>query len=185
MQIAIFKPESIIDEVFALCEKQENQELKNSFVLKLQYMAQAAALAEDEGFEDEVVLAAFFHNIGYFCPVEQRETSVDRIGSDYLRERGFSERVASLVESHVLAKRYLTYKYPEYYDQLSEAGKAVLEFQGGPMTEAEAIGFEINPDAELFLRLHYWDDKAKEVNQPENDLAHLKLLAISHLYKNN
>jgi hypothetical protein len=37
----------------------------------------------------------------------------------------------------------------------------------------------------LFIRLRYWDDKAKEVNKPIPDMAHIKLLAISHLYKNN
>lgn len=34
----------------------------------------------------------------------------EKIGADYLRERGFSEQVAVLVESHVTAKRYLTFK---------------------------------------------------------------------------
>ena len=50
--------------------------------------------------------------------------------ADYLRDKGFSERIASLVQSHVVAKRYLAYKYPEYYNQLSTAGKAALEFEG-------------------------------------------------------
>ena len=53
------------------------------------------------------------------------------------------------------------------------------------MTAREAIDFESNPDSELFIRLRYWDDKAKETNVPVQDISHLKLLAISHLYKNN
>ena len=109
----------------------------------------------------------------------------EKLGADYLRERGFSERLASLVQSHVIAKRYLTYKYPDYYNQLSDASKATLEFQGGRMNEFEAREFESNPDAELFIRLRYWDDKAKEVNVPVPNISYLKLLAISHLYKNN
>ena len=156
-------------------------------------MSQAAALAEEEGFEDEVILAAFFHDIGHLCAESNEAESMDgfgnvdheKLGADYLRERGFSDRLATLVESHVTAKRYLTYKYPEYYDRLSQASKATLEFQGGRMNDEEASNFEQNPDAELFVRLRYWDDKAKEINKPIQNIEHLKSMAISHLYNNN
>jgi phosphonate degradation associated HDIG domain protein len=191
--VLVLNFETIVDEVFALYEKHGGEDYIGEPVSQLEHMSQAAALAEDEGFDDEVILAAFFHDIGHLCATGEAAKSMDgfgnadheRLGADYLRERGFSERLATLVESHVIAKRYLTYKYPEYYDQLSEASKATLEFQGGRMNESEAADFELNPDAELFIRLRYWDDKAKEVNKPINDLSYLKLLAISHLNKNN
>lgn len=193
MNVSVFKPETIVNEVFALYEKHGNEDYIGEPVSQLEHMSQAAALAEEEGFEDEVILAAFFHDIGHLCANGHEAESMDgfgnvdheKLGADYLRERGFSERLAALVESHVTAKRYLTYKYPEYYNQLSEASKATLEFQGGRMNDEEASNFEQNPDAELFIRLRYWDDKAKEVNKPIPDMAHIKLLAISHLYKNN
>lgn len=189
----VFNPEPIVDEVFALYEKHGDEDYIGEPVSQLEHMSQAAVLAEDEGFEDEVVLAAFFHDIGHLCASNGEAASMDgfgtmdheKLGADYLRNKGFSERIATMVQSHVVAKRYLTYKYPEYYDQLSDASKATLEFQGGRMTEQEAIDFEQNPDAELFIRLRYWDDKAKETNKPTPDISHLKLLAISHLYKNN
>ncbi|MDB5145518.1 MAG: hypothetical protein JWQ66_4231 [Mucilaginibacter sp.] len=193
MNRTALKPEDIVNEVFALYEKHGHEDYIGEPVSQLEHMSQAAVLAEEEGFEEEVILAAFFHDIGHLCAEDGEAESMDgfgnvdheQLGADYLRERGFSERLATLVESHVIAKRYLTYKYPEYYNQLSEASKATLEFQGGRMTEAEAESFELNPDAELFIRLRYWDDKAKELNKPVQDISHLKLLAISHLYKNN
>jgi len=193
MNRSVLKPEDIADEVFALYEKYGNADYLGEPVSQLEHMSQAAVLAEEEGYDDDVILAAFFHDIGHLCVDDNEAKSMDgfgnvdheKLGADYLRKRGFSERLASLVESHVIAKRYLTYKYPEYYNQLSEASKATLEFQGGRMTEEEAAGFEQNPDAELFIRLRYWDDKAKELNKPIQDILHLKLLAISHLYKNN
>ena len=193
MSVAIYRPEVIVDEVFALYEKHGNEDYIGEPVSQLEHMYQAAALAEEEGFEDEVVLAAFFHDIGHLCESSGEAGSMDgfgnidheKLGADYLRNKGFSEKIATLVQSHVIAKRYLTYKYPEYYNQLSEASKATLEFQGGRMTEKEAIDFELHPDAELFIRLRYWDDKAKDINKPIQDISHLKLLAISHLYKNN
>jgi len=189
----VFNPEPIVDEVFALYEKHGDEDYIGEPVSQLEHMAQAAALAEEEGFEDEVVLAAFFHDIGHLCATNEEAVSMDgfgamdheKLGADYLRNKGFSERIATMVQSHVVAKRYLTYKYPEYYNQLSDASRATLEFQGGRMSAKEAIDFEQNPDAELFIRLRYWDDKAKETNKPAPDISHLKLLAISHLYKNN
>ena len=192
MQTTVLKPEMIVNEVFALYEEHGGEEYIGEPVSQLEHMSQAAALAEEEGFEDEVILAAFFHDIGHLCVSSDTAKSMDgfgnvdheRLGADYLRERGFSERLAALVESHVTAKRYLTYKFPEYYNQLSEASKATLEFQGGRMSEQEAAAFELNPDADLYVRLRFWDDKAKEINKPV-DISHLRLLAISHLYKNN
>lgn len=152
-------------------------------------MSQAAALAQAEGFDEEVILAAFFHDIGHLCADAEEAGSMDgmgnvdheKLGADYLLERGFSERVANLVQGHVIAKRYLTYKYPEYYNRLSDASKGTLEFQGGVMTEEEALDFELNPDAELIIRLRYWDDMAKEMNQPVNNLDYLKSIALTHL----
>jgi putative nucleotidyltransferase with HDIG domain len=83
-------------------------------VSQIEHMSQAAQLAMAEGFDDEVVLAAFFHDIGHLC-AEGAENmggygvvSHERLGADYLREAGFSERMARLVEYHVQAKRYLT-----------------------------------------------------------------------------
>lgn len=193
MNRAAATPEDIVDEVFALYEKHGDEDYIGEPVSQLEHMSQAAALAEDEGYDDEVVLAAFFHDIGHLCAEEAEAESMDgfgnvdheKLGADYLRERGFSERLATLVESHVIAKRYLTYKFPEYYDKLSEASRATLEFQGGRMTDLEAIEFEKHPDAELFIKLRYWDDQAKEINTPVQDLEHLKSLAINHLYNIN
>jgi 2-amino-1-hydroxyethylphosphonate dioxygenase (glycine-forming) len=193
MNVSVLKPETIINEVFALYEKHEKNDHTIEHVLNLEHVSQAAALAEEEGFEDEVILAAFFHNIGYLFTMDKKTKSKfdpdnidqERLGADFLRERGFSERVASLVESNVIAQRYLSYKYPEYYGHLSDADKLTLELHGGPMTIKEAAKFELNPDADVFLRLRYWDDKAKQVNKQLPDIRHIKLLMMSHLYKNN
>ena len=193
MNRAATTPEDIVDEVFALYEKHGDEDYIGEPVSQLEHMSQAATLAEDEGYDDEVILAAFFHDIGHLCAEDAEAESMDgfgnvdheKLGADYLRERGFSERLATLVESHVIAKRYLTYKYPEYYNKLSEASRATLEFQGGRMTDNEAAEFEKHPDAELFIKLRYWDDQAKEMYTQEQDLENLKFLAVNHLYDNN
>jgi len=184
-----YNPKAVVDEVFSLYEKFGDADYIGEPVSQLEHMSQAASLAEAEGYDDEVVLAAFFHDIGHLCADAEEAGSMDgmgnvdheRLGADYLLERGFSERVANLVQGHVIAKRYLTYKYPEYYNRLSDASKATLEFQGGVMTAAEAAEFELNQDAELIIRLRYWDDMAKEMHVPVNNLDHLKAIALAHL----
>ena len=185
MSISILKPEAIVNDMFALYDKYGKRYTKGQEISQLEQVAQAAALAEEEGYEDEVILAAFFHNIGAICVNADNQTEIakEKLGADYLREQGFSERVARLVESDVKAKRFLAYKYPEYYDRFSGEEKSQLEAEGGPMSESEAKKFELDPDAELFLRLRYLNDKAREFRKPILNIPHIKLLAMSHLYK--
>jgi phosphonate degradation associated HDIG domain protein len=182
-----------VNKIFFLYEKYGDEDYIGEPVSQLEHMSQAAALAQAGGYDDEVILAAFFHDIGHLCATDGEVESMDgmgnvdheKLGADYLLNFGFSERLASLVRSHVVAKRYLTYKYPEYYNKLSEASKTTLEFQGGVMSADEATAFEANPDAELTVKLRLWDDAAKEMNIPVNNIPYLKSLAITHLDGNN
>jgi len=102
----------IVDEVFTLYEKFGDADYIGEPVSQLEHMSQAAQLAMEEGFDDEVVLAAFFHDIGHICVMQDESNSMDgygvksheKIGADYLRHKGFPARVAKLVENHVQAK---------------------------------------------------------------------------------
>ena len=191
MPIAIHNPEDIVNEVFSLYKRFGDEDYIGEPVSQLEHMSQAAALAQQEGYDDEVVLAAFFHDIGHLCADAAEAGSMggmgnidhEKLGADYLLARGFSARLAGLVQGHVIAKRYLTYKYPAYYEKLSEASKATLQFQGGIMTQAEAAEFELNPDAELIIRLRHWDDMAKNINVPVDNVAALTNMAIKHLLR--
>lgn len=189
MSIPTNQPQLIVDEIFALYEKHGDEDYIGEPVSQIEHMSQAAALAADGGYDDEVILAAFFHDIGHLC-VDHEVESMDgmgnvdheKLGADYLLERGFSPRLAALVQSHVIAKRYLTFKYPEYLQKLSPASVVTLNFQGGVMSADEAAAFESHPDAELMIQLRYWDDKAKETNIEVDNIAFLKQLALNHLY---
>lgn len=182
-------PQEIIKEVFALYELHGDEDYIGEPVSQLEHMSQAAALAQVEGYDDEVVLAAFFHDIGHLCTAEGEAASMDgfgnvdheQLGADYLMRRGFSRRIADLVKSHVIAKRYLTYKYPEYYEKLSPASRATLEFQGGRMSAEEADAFEANPNADLIIKMREWDDLAKETDVPVENIDWLKQIALKHL----
>lgn len=182
--------EKIVNEVFALYEKHGDEDYIGEPVSQLEHMSQAASFAMEEGYDDEVILAAFFHDIGHLCASNEVESmdgmgNVDHesLGADYLFEKGFSRRMADLVKSHVIAKRYLTFKFPEYYEKLSEASRITLSFQGGMMSAEEGLEFERHPDAALMVQLRYWDDRAKETNVAVSNIPFLKGLAIKHLTK--
>ena len=179
--------DQVIAEVFGLYERFGDSDYIGEPVSQIEHMSQAAQRAMDEGFDDEVVLAAFFHDIGHIC-AENAENmdgfgvvSHERLGADYLRRAGFSERMARLVEYHVQAKRYLTLKEPGYYARLSEASRRTLEYQDGVMTTAEAEVFEQDPLCEVSLRMRQWDEWAKETHVPLIDLDLLKRKAAGLL----
>jgi 2-aminoethylphosphonate dioxygenase len=158
-------------------------------VSQLQHAAQCADLARAAGCSDDVVCAAFLHDIGHLCvgdrPVERMAAfgvaHHEHIGADYLRTRGFSDRVVHLVEQHVNAKRYLTFKHPDYAAKLSDASARTLLYQGGPMTATEAAAFEADASFALVLKLRAWDEAAKVVDGAVAPLAHYHDLIATHL----
>jgi 2-amino-1-hydroxyethylphosphonate dioxygenase (glycine-forming) len=178
-----------VEEIFDLYEKHGSEEYAGEKITQLEHMCQAAQLAEQGGFDEEVVLAAFLHDIGHICVSFYGFTSMDgygiinheKIGAAFLKSRGFSDRLIQLVERHVDAKRYLTFKYVDYYEQLSEASKITLKHQGGMMTENEALQFEADPLHELIIEMRRIDELAKLEHQPLPDLAKYKMLMEKHL----
>ncbi|MBC3335613.1 MULTISPECIES: phosphonate degradation HD-domain oxygenase [Pseudomonas] len=175
--------EQVVAEVFGLYEQHGAADYIGEPVSQIEHMSQAAQLAMAEGFDDEVVLAAFFHDIGHICGQGGANmggygvVSHERLGADYLRRAGFSERLAKLVEYHVQAKRYLTFSQPDYYHRLSEASRRTLGYQGGVMTADEALAFEQDPLCAVSLRMRHWDEQAKDMHVPVLDLEVLKAKA--------
>lgn len=169
MEFHFYSTKEKLDLIFGLYEKYGNEDYIGEPVSQIEHMCQLAQLAEKEGFDEEVILAAFFHDIGHlFAHLQETESMGgfgtkrhEQIGADYLRKLGFSENIAKLVENHVQAKRYLTFRYPEYYEKLSEASRQTLVYQGGPMNEEEARAFESDPLFEASLKMRTWDEEAK------------------------
>lgn len=179
----------ITDEIMSLYNEHGGAEYAGEKVSQLEHMAQAAQLAEAQGYDEEIILAAFLHDIGHISEAAKGDNEMDgygikdheELGAEFLREKGFSKKVARLVESHVEAKRYLTYKDPAYYANLSEASKRTLEYQGGPMTADEATAFEQYPLFDLIIRMRNWDEQAKIEHQPLPDLQHYREMMLHHL----
>ena len=184
--------EERVDFILSLYRQFGDEDYIGEPVSQLEHMDQCAQLALKEGFDEETVLAGYFHDIGHFCehlmPVEHMDgygiVDHEGLGASFLRSLGFSEKIASLVANHVEAKRYLTWRYPEYFERLSDASRKTLAFQGGPMNDAEAAAFEADPLFDLHIRLRRWDEAAKEMNQPLMEPNRIREMMLSHLQKN-
>ena len=184
-----FEAEKIADEVIGLFRKHGGNEYAGEKVTQLEHMYQSAQLAEQQGYEEEVILAAFLHDIGHICVSAQGDNEMggfgikdhEEVGAEYLHSKGFSKRLIRLVESHVEAKRYLTRKRPGYYEQLSEASKKTLEYQGGVMSEEEANAFEQYPLFKLIVQMRMWDEEAKIEHQPVGELGKFRDMIVRHL----
>jgi phosphonate degradation associated HDIG domain protein len=181
--------ERISNEIIRLYSLYGGEEYSGEKVSQLEHMVQAAQLAKAEGYGDEIVLAAFLHDIGHIAEKITDENSMDSygirdheaIGAVFLNNHGFSFRVSRLVASHVAAKRYLTLREPGYYDRLSEASKHTLEFQGGPMSEEEADVLEEDPLFREIIQMRRWDEAAKIENLPMPSLDVFRELIFQHL----
>ncbi|PLK43877.1 MULTISPECIES: phosphonate degradation HD-domain oxygenase [Emticicia] len=180
---------SIIDEIRNIFLSQGDEEYYGEAISQYEHAAQAAILAQVSGFDDEVQIAAFLHDIGHLLPAASEEELMavygrkdhEGVAADWLRERGFSEKIAVLVENHVNAKRYLCYANPAYYSNLSEASRQTLEFQGGRMEKEEAGAFEKNPYFDVIIRMRRWDEAAKVENLPLPDLEHFLAICKNYL----
>jgi len=180
-----FQSKEAVEEIMSLYINHGNEDYIGEPVSQIEHMCQCAQLAEEAGAGEEMILAAFFHDIGHLYAFAYPEKELqhmddcgivdhEKLGADYLLEKGFNSKIASLVASHVNAKRYLTYKYPEYQDKLSPASKVTLEHQGGMMNEKEALEFEADELFNEYITLRKWDELAKEENKPLPDLEKYK-----------
>src|SRR5512140_2296776 len=151
-------------------------------VTQLQHALQSAALAEDEGADDELVTAALLHDLGHLVH-ELGDAAGDTPtlrGIDDLHQfiaipflRGlFPDRVLGAIQGHVDAKRYLCAARPGYLEALSADSKRSLQLQGGVFDAAQAQAFIEKPGAEEAVRLRLWDDVAKSADAVTPQLAH-------------
>lgn len=147
-----------------------------------EHVIQAALLAEnffvsnatDDTYRNEIVLGALLHDIGNMLQYENPDDFEltgnygimhhELHGANYLKELGFPDLVCEIVGTHVLTKRYLITKNPEYYHKLSDASKETYMYQGGELNAKEIVRYESNPFKNTHLRMREWDDSAKSTD---------------------
>ena len=171
-----------IDDIEALFLQRGQAQYSGEPVTQLQHAKQAAALAEAEGADDELVTAALLHDLGHLVQGQDGgPTDTPTLqGIDDLHQfialpflRGlFSDRVLGAVQGHVDAKRYLCATRPGYLQALSADSQRSLVLQGGVFDAAQAAAFIARPGAAEAVRLRLWDDQAKSATMVTPPLAH-------------
>jgi putative nucleotidyltransferase with HDIG domain len=185
-----------MNDIFELFDKYGATDYIGEDVTQTQHMVQAAEIANEIGMDPEFILAALFHDIGHLLEIQNRECKREnsgmmmgdfgridheKIGEDYLRKLGFSERVCRLSGMHVMSKRYLVTKDPKYRSNLSSASQTTLMYQGSILSDIEMEEFESDPLFEDALKIRHCDDLAKDPDNLNVDLDKYKKL-IEELY---
>ena len=130
---------------------------------------QCAALAMREGVTDELVASALLHDVGHLLAGMRPASWRDDVDDDRHEALGaralaslFGPLVAAPVALHVTAKRWRCAVDPAYLAKLSDASRATLVAQGGPLDDAECERFTSHPSFADTVRLRAWDDAAKD-----------------------
>ena len=140
-----------------------------------EHMLQTACLAERDGRDERVIVAALLHDYGHLvCNQpnnifsEGRDNFHASVGARAL-ENWFDEEIVGAVRLHVDAKRYLCATNPKYIARLSDASITTLEVQGGPMNGEEMLGFREQVGYKMSLIVRVYDDLGKEpkMSRPE------------------
>ena len=159
-----------------------------------EHALQCATLAQTAGFNEDVIVAAFLHDIGHICAPDDaphmdtdggKDVGVvdhESIGKELLQLLGFSTFVTDLVESHVPSKRYLVSIDKEYRSGLAEDSKRSLIFQGGIMTKDEVQNYESDPEMlDIKTMFRTWDDEGKKENAYTPPIEHFLPMVKRHL----
>jgi gamma-butyrobetaine dioxygenase len=143
-------------------------------VTQLAHALQCAALARAAGADDEVVLAALLHDIGHLGggAGAVSEPGLGAAHENPSRHHGghgarliapyVPERVAWIVEHHVIAKRYLCAIEPAYAASLSPTSARSLAVQGGPLPADECAALDRERWFKDAVAVRRWDDLAKD-----------------------
>ncbi|HEY1611139.1 MAG TPA: HD domain-containing protein [Paraburkholderia sp.] len=148
----------------------------NEQVTQLEHALQSGGLAQEEGADEELVAAAFLHDIGHLLSRQggtPAARGVDDVHQYYalpFLRPVLPDSVLEPIRLHVDAKRYLCAVDSAYFDCLSPGSVRSLELQGGIFTEAQAADFATRPYALDAVKLRRWDDRAKVRGKATPDL---------------
>ena len=147
-------------------------------VTMAQHMLQGATIAEAQGLDEDIIVAALLHDIGHFTSefgTFSMNDTEDRFhedaGAEVLADF-FPSIVTDCVRYHVAAKRYLCATRPSYFERLSEASIHSLNLQGGPMSTDEVASFETNPNLSKIIQVRYLDEAGKDPDMITPDFQH-------------
>jgi predicted HD phosphohydrolase len=127
----------------------------------LAHALQCGALLRAEHPDDpELAVAGLVHDIADVVYPDDH-TNHDRRGAALVGDL-LGARVAHLVASHVIAKRYLVTTDPAYRGRLSVRSVQTLASQGDALADGELAMLGADPDLAAILDLRRADERAKD-----------------------
>ena len=172
-----------LTDIEKLFDQRGHEQYTGEPVTQLQHALQSGFLGEQAGASDELVTAAFLHDLGHMLHDLGETPSIH--GVDDIHQyrvlpflRGlFPDSVINAIQRHVDAKRYLCAIRPEYHDSLSDDSKRSLKLQGGIFSKEEAAAFIAEDGAKDAVQLRLWDDLAKQPDLQTPGLSHYMQIA--------
>ena len=171
-------PDTIVAFLGSIFERRGSEEYLGEPVSMGEHMLQGAAIAEQNGQPEEIIVGALLHDIGHFTSEfgtftmdDTEDRHHEDAGAEVL-ERFFPTVITDCVRYHVAAKRYLCATRPDYFRRLSEASVHSLKLQGGPMSAVEVADFEKNPNLKEIVAVRYLDDAGKRAGMETPDYWH-------------
>ncbi|MDW4548957.1 HD domain-containing protein [Defluviimonas sp. D31] len=171
-------PANIVAFLEDIFERRGGEEYLGEPVTMAEHMLQGATIAEENGQDEIIVVAALLHDIGHFTSefgtftMEDTEDRYHEEAGAKVLEQFFPTVVTDCVRYHVAAKRYLCATKPEYFKRLSEASIHSLNLQGGPMSPEEVAEFEKNPNLKQIIQVRYLDEAGKRADMETPPFRH-------------
>jgi phosphonate degradation associated HDIG domain protein len=172
-----------LTDIEKLFDQRGHEQYTGEPVTQLQHALQSGFLGEQAGASDELVTAAFLHDLGHMLHDLGETPSIHGVDDVHQYRvlpflRGlFPDSVINAIQRHVDAKRYLCATRPEYLDSLSDDSKRSLKLQGGIFSEGEAAAFIAEDGAKDAVQLRLWDDLAKQPDLQTPGLSHYMQIA--------
>ena len=172
-----------LTDIEKLFDQRGHEQYTGEPVTQLQHALQSGFLGEQAGASDELVTAAFLHDLGHLLHDLGEKPSIHGVDDVHQYRvlpflRGlFPDSVINAIQRHVDAKRYLCATRPEYHDSLSDDSKRSLKLQGGIFSEGEAAAFIAEDGAKDAVQLRLWDDLAKQPDLQTPGLSHYMQIA--------
>jgi len=128
----------IIEEILGAYETGGDLDYGENISMR-EHMLQTACLAETDGNDELIIVAALLHDYGHL--ICDQPNNIFSEGSDNFHETlgaralasWFDEEIVGAVQLHIDAKRYLCAANAKYMAKLSDASIMTLGVQGGPM----------------------------------------------------
>lgn len=174
----ILTPQNIVAFLGDIFERRGGEEYLGEPVTMAEHMLQGATIAQQNGQEEAIIVAALLHDIGHFTS-EFGTFRMNDTHDRYHEEAGaivlaefFPPLIIDCVRYHVAAKRYLCATKPEYFDRLSDASIHSLNLQGGPFNSEEVAEFEKNPNLKEIIQVRYLDEAGKRDDMKTPGFSH-------------